>query len=91
MSKETILIVDDEEDIIELIRFNLKNEGYVVLTAQTGEHALQIAKQSQPDLIVLDLMLPGIDGLEDKRYAHSDAESQRRGVRHCCRIGAGGQ
>jgi DNA-binding response OmpR family regulator len=75
MSKETILIVDDEEDIIELIRFNLKNEGYVVLTAQTGEHALQIAKQSQPDLIVLDLMLPGIDGLEVTRHLRSSGQT----------------
>ncbi|MCG8639319.1 MAG: response regulator transcription factor [Desulfobacterales bacterium] len=68
MSKETILIVDDEEDIIELIKYNLKTEGYMVLTAQTGEKAIQIARQSQPDLMVLDLMLPGIDGLEVTRY-----------------------
>lgn len=68
MSRETILIVDDEEDIIELIKYNLKNEGYAVLTAQTGELAIKMAKQSQPDLIVLDLMLPGIDGLEVTRY-----------------------
>lgn len=64
MSKEIILIVDDEEDIIELITFNLKNEGYSILTAMTGEQAIKIARQSRPDLIVLDLMLPGIDGLE---------------------------
>lgn len=68
MSKETVLIVDDEEDIIELIKYNLKNEGYAILTAQTGEDALKIVKQSHPDLIVLDLMLPGIDGLEVTKY-----------------------
>jgi len=68
MSKETVLIVDDEEDIIELIKYNLKNEGYAILTAQTGEDAIKIVKQSQPDLIVLDLMLPGIDGLEVTKY-----------------------
>ncbi|MCF6248549.1 MAG: response regulator transcription factor [Desulfobacula sp.] len=72
MSKETILIVDDEEDIIELIKYNLKNEGYTILTAQTGEVAIKIAKQSQPDLMVLDLMLPGIDGLEVTRYLRNN-------------------
>lgn len=68
MSKETILIVDDEEDILELIKFNLKVEGYHILTTMTGEEAIKIAKQSRPDLMVLDLMLPGIDGLEVTRY-----------------------
>ena len=46
MAKETILIVDDEEDIIELIKYNLKNEGYAILTAMTGEQAIKIAKVS---------------------------------------------
>ncbi len=68
MPRETILIVDDEEDIIELIKYNLKTEGYVILSAGTGEQAIKTAKQSLPDLIVLDLMLPGIDGLEVTRY-----------------------
>ncbi len=68
MSKETILIVDDEEDILELIKFNLKSEGYNILTAMTGEEAIKIARQSGPDLLVLDLMLPGIDGLEVTKY-----------------------
>ncbi len=68
MPKETILIVDDEEDIIELIKYNLKNEGYSILTAMTGEQAIKIAKNSVPDLMVLDLMLPGMDGLEVTNY-----------------------
>jgi two-component system phosphate regulon response regulator PhoB len=68
MSRETILIVDDEEDIIELIKYNLKSEGYTILTAMTGEEAIKIAKNSRPDLLVLDLMLPGIDGLEVTRH-----------------------
>ncbi|MBT3387877.1 MAG: response regulator [Desulfobacula sp.] len=68
MAKETILIVDDEEDIIKLIKYNLKNEGYSILKAQTGEQAIKIANRSHPDLIVLDLMLPGIDGLEVTKY-----------------------
>lgn len=76
MSKETILIVDDEEDIIELIKYNLKNEGYSILTALSGEHAMKMAKQFSPDLIVLDLMLPGIDGLEVTKYLRNDERTQ---------------
>ena len=76
MTKETILIVDDEEDIIELIKYNLKTEGYSILTAEAGEQAIKIAKQSRPDLIVLDLMLPGMDGLEVTRYLRSNEETR---------------
>ena len=76
MVKETILIVDDEQDIIELIKYNLKNEGYSILTAQTGEQAIKIAKQSRPDLMVLDLMLPGIDGLEVTKYLKNNEQTK---------------
>jgi two-component system phosphate regulon response regulator PhoB len=64
MEKATILVVDDEEDIIELVELNLAREGYRVLGCTTGEKALEIAGSKLPNLIVLDLMLPGIDGLE---------------------------
>ena len=64
MSKERILVVDDEEDILELVRYNLAKEGYHVTGALTGEDALKKARSESFDLIVLDLMLPGIDGLE---------------------------
>ena len=64
MAKEKILIVDDEEDVLELVRYNLDRNGYATETATTGEEALVKAKSTLPDLIVLDLMLPGIDGLE---------------------------
>lgn len=64
MSKAKILVVDDEEDICELVELNLNPEGFDVLTCETGESALDMARQKQPDLIILDLMLPGIDGLE---------------------------
>lgn len=67
MSKEKILVVDDEEDILELVRYNLSKEGYDVLCAATGEEGLNAAKESLPDLIILDLMLPGIDGLDVAR------------------------
>ncbi len=76
MAKETILIVDDEEDILELIKFNLTNEGYQVLTAQTGEDAIKIARESVPDLMVLDLMLPGIDGLDVTKYLRNNEQTQ---------------
>lgn len=64
MEKETILVVDDEEDILELVRFNLDREGYQVILAASGESCIDVAQQRRPDLIILDLMLPGIDGLE---------------------------
>ncbi|MBP7052898.1 MAG: response regulator [Phycisphaerae bacterium] len=59
-----ILVVDDEEDIVELVTLNLVREGYDVLAASTGEQAIELARARQPDLAILDLMLPGIDGLE---------------------------
>ena len=64
MSNERILVVDDEEDILELVRYNLAKEGYRVTSALTGEDALKKALSETFDLIELDLMLPGIDGLE---------------------------
>ncbi|MSU31683.1 MAG: response regulator transcription factor [Pedosphaera sp.] len=59
-----ILVVDDEPDALEVLEFNLKNAGYEVTTADDGETALKKARQQLPDLILLDLMLPEIDGLE---------------------------
>lgn len=64
MAKERILIVDDEEDILELVRYNLQKEGYHTTTAKSAEDAQQLIKTEPPDLIVLDLMLPGMDGLD---------------------------
>jgi two-component system phosphate regulon response regulator PhoB len=64
MAKENILIVEDEEDILELVRYNLSREGYQTTGASSGEEALKLVKSSSPDLVLLDLMLPGIDGLE---------------------------
>ncbi len=72
MPKERILVVDDEEDIQELVRYNLTREGYRVAGALTGEEALKKARSEAFDLIVLDLMLPGIDGLEVTRRLKSD-------------------
>ncbi|MCG2713525.1 MAG: response regulator [Candidatus Omnitrophica bacterium] len=62
--KETILIVEDEKDIVKMLDYNLKKEGYKTLVANDGEDALDMANTKLPDLILLDLMLPGVDGLE---------------------------
>lgn len=76
MNKEKILVVDDETDILELIRHNLAREGYRVMGAASGENALNQARTEKPDLIVLDLMLPGIDGLEVARRLKSDDKTR---------------
>lgn len=62
--KERILVVDDEEDILELVRYNLEKDGYRVTCVTTGEQALETIRSEIPDAIVLDLMLPGQDGLD---------------------------
>jgi two-component system alkaline phosphatase synthesis response regulator PhoP len=59
-----ILVIDDEEDIRELLIYNLKKEGYLVLDAENGEKGLAIMRESNPDLILLDVMMPGMDGIE---------------------------
>jgi two-component system phosphate regulon response regulator PhoB len=64
MAKEKILVVEDDEDIQELIDFNLAREGYQVLKVASGEEALSVENREKPDLVILDLMLPGLDGLE---------------------------
>jgi DNA-binding response OmpR family regulator len=72
MSKETILVVDDEEDILELIRYNLGREGFGVRCAASGEEAHGIIAAENIDLLILDLMLPGMDGLELTRRLKSE-------------------
>lgn len=59
-----ILIADDEPDILEIIQFNLQQEGYEVVTAKTGDDAIEKAKRHKPDLIILDIMMPGKNGIE---------------------------
>jgi two-component system alkaline phosphatase synthesis response regulator PhoP len=76
MPKEHILVVDDEEDILELVRFNLAREGYSVICTTTGEETLKIAPKEHLDLILLDLMLPGIDGLEVAKALKNDPKTR---------------
>ncbi len=62
--KKTILIVEDEKDIVKMLEYNLQKEGFKTLSARDGEDALDAANRDHPDLVILDLMLPGMDGLE---------------------------
>ena len=73
-SKQKILIVDDEPDILELIEYNLKKEGYQVFTARNGQEAVTEAKRSLPDLIILDIMMPKMDGIEACRIMRTMPE-----------------
>jgi two-component system, OmpR family, alkaline phosphatase synthesis response regulator PhoP len=77
MAKERILVVDDEEDILELVSYHLAREGYQLLMASSGEEALKLARHGAFDLIVLDLMLPGMDGLDVARALKADAQMRR--------------
>jgi two-component system, OmpR family, alkaline phosphatase synthesis response regulator PhoP len=75
-TRERILVVDDEEDLLELVNYNLSKEGYRVNCVGTGEDALAEARKTLPDLIVLDLLLPTVDGLEVCRLLKSDSKTQ---------------
>jgi two-component system phosphate regulon response regulator PhoB len=75
MAQEKILIVEDEEDVLELVRYNLQKDGYLTECAMTGREALNKAKSGVPDLVVLDLMLPELDGLEVCRLLKADTET----------------
>ena len=76
MARENVLVVDDERDILELVKYNLDKEGYRVTVVASGEDALAATRAKMPDLIVLDLMLPGVDGLEVCRRLKSDAKTR---------------
>ncbi len=71
----TVLVVDDEKDLVELVKYHLEKEGLKCLEARDGETALQLAKERTPDLMVLDLMLPGVDGLEVCRKLRKDPKT----------------
>jgi two-component system, OmpR family, alkaline phosphatase synthesis response regulator PhoP len=73
MPKNTILVIDDERELVELITYNLQKEGFLVRSAFDGESVLSIAIAEKPDLIILDLMLPGIDGLDVCRMLRKDS------------------
>ncbi|MDP3285881.1 MAG: response regulator, partial [Desulfobacterales bacterium] len=75
MSKK-ILVVDDEEDILELVRYNLASEGYYITCAASGEEAVKLTGSKPFDLVVLDLMLPGISGIDVARKLRADQKTR---------------
>jgi two-component system, OmpR family, alkaline phosphatase synthesis response regulator PhoP len=79
-SKAHILVIDDEEDIVKLLEFNLRKQGYRVTSATSGERGLEISRSDLPDLVILDLMLPGMDGLDVCRALKADAATQHTHV-----------
>ena len=74
-SKQTILVVDDEKDLVDLITYNLQRNGYAALSATSGDAALEIASRELPNLILLDLMLPGMNGTDVARKLKADART----------------
>lgn len=76
MSKKKIVIIEDEPDILEVLSYNLKREGYEVFTAADGLRGLALIRQQLPDLVLLDLMLPGIDGVEICSAVKKDPTTQ---------------
>ena len=77
VSKQTILVVDDERDLLDLIEYNLKKEGFKVLKAENGEEGISKAKEHKPDLILLDIMMPKMDGLEAVEIMRKDDELKK--------------
>jgi two-component system, OmpR family, alkaline phosphatase synthesis response regulator PhoP len=75
-AKPRVLVVDDEDDLLELVRYNLAKDGYEVECVGSGEQALLSARTNPPDLVVLDLMLPAVDGLEVCRRLKADAKTR---------------
>ena len=73
--RRTILVVDDEKDLVDLVTYNLQRNGYDVLCAYSGTEALEVAQRQVPDLVLLDLMLPGVDGTEVARRLRADART----------------
>lgn len=75
--KQTILVVDDEQDLLDLIEYNLKKEDFDVLKAEDGKEGIKMARKHSPDLILLDIMMPKMDGLEAVEVIRNDEELKR--------------
>lgn len=76
MVRKKVLVVDDEKDIVALIAYNLEKEGFATLKAYDGEAALDLAKAKKPDLVILDLMLPGVRGLDVCRFIRKNPDTE---------------
>ena len=77
MSRSTVLVIDDEKDLLELVRYNLEKEHLDVITATDGQSGLDIGLRHKPDLVLLDLMMPGMSGLEVCKQLRADARTGR--------------
>ena len=77
MNRDKILLIEDEPDIAEVLQYNLEKEGFDVETARRGDTGLDVIRRDNPDLVLLDLMLPGIDGLELTRLLKRDPSTSR--------------
>ena len=77
MQQQTILVIEDEKSIADIIVYNLEKEGFLVLLERDGRDGLLRAQSAMPDLIVLDLMLPGMDGLQICRLLRSDSRTEQ--------------
>lgn len=77
VSKKTILVVDDEKDLLDLIEYNLHKEGFAVLKAENGEEGIEVAKKYKPDLVLLDIMMPKMDGLQAVEIMRQDDTLKR--------------
>ena len=80
MANKTILVVDDEQDILDLIEYNLKKEGFKVLKPRMAKKGSKFAKEYKPDLVLLDIMMPKMDGLETVELIRKDEELKRTPV-----------
>ena len=77
MSKQTILVVDDEQDLLDLIEYNLKKEGFDVLRAEDGVEGMEVAREHKPDLVLLDIMMPKMNGIEVVERMRDDKKLKR--------------
>jgi two-component system alkaline phosphatase synthesis response regulator PhoP len=77
MSKSTVLVIDDEKDLLELVRYNLEKEHFAVVVASDSSKGLEIAQRNSPDLLILDLMMPGLGGLEICRQLRGEPATAR--------------
>jgi DNA-binding response OmpR family regulator len=74
--KGTILVIDDEQDLLETIRFRLEKEGYCVLTASDGDEGLRLLAENMPNLVIMDVMMPGMSGFEALERMKSDPKTK---------------
>ncbi len=75
MARKKILIIDDENDLVELLKFNLEQQGYQVIAVKEAEEGLEIVCKQKPDLVLLDLMLPNMDGFEFCRILRQETDT----------------